>query len=85
MSLYDYKKSLEISTDDPPFAALIMAAIRKADSKNLMKLKSVFPKIYMEFKRRYDAPGGILKDDINSNERLTFISKKQKDQGFVLD
>ena len=60
MSLYDYHKSSEISSEDPPFAALIMAAIRKADSNNLTKLRVSFPAIFEEFWERYDNPGGYL-------------------------
>ena len=60
MSLYDYEKSKEISKDDPPFATLIMSAIRKADTINSMRLKAVFPEIYDELQERYDSPGGLL-------------------------
>jgi len=63
MSLYDYKTSLEISKEEPPFAALIMAAGRKADSNNLEKLYDAFPEIVNELRLRYEAPGGILPDD----------------------
>jgi len=64
MSLYDYKKSLEISAKDPPFASLIMAAIRKADTKNNTKLKDTFPDIFNELQTRYWAPGGLLPEEI---------------------
>ena len=42
MSHYDYEVSRELVKDDPPFAALIMAAFRKADSYNTERLASVF-------------------------------------------
>jgi hypothetical protein len=64
MSLYDYEKSKEISKEDPPFAALIMSAIRKADTTNAMKLKYIFSDIYDELQMRYDSPGGLLPEEI---------------------
>lgn len=63
MSLYDYKQSNEISKTDPPFYALVMAAMRKADTFNLAALRAAFPGTYREFEARYNAPGGILPED----------------------
>lgn len=63
MSLYDYRVSQEISREDPPFSALIMAAMRKADTDNQEKLRATWPEIWREFSARYHAPGGILTDD----------------------
>lgn len=63
MSLYDYQASRSISATDPPFYALIMAAIRKADTQNMARLRSVFPDTYAEFEQRYNAPGGMLPND----------------------
>ena len=60
MSRYDYEKSREIATQDPPFAALIMAAMRKADSRNAEILRAAYPGMWEELRARYDAPGGIL-------------------------
>lgn len=60
MSHYDYDKSRRIAADDPPFAALIMAAARKADTRNLALLERSFPEIVDELKERYNAPGGVL-------------------------
>ena len=60
MSLYDYKKSKEISKDDPPFAAIIMSAMRKADTESADLLRIAFPEIQSELQLRYDAPGGRL-------------------------
>lgn len=64
MSLHDYKISLELSKDDPPFAALIMAAMRKADTRNLAKLERCWSWIGTELKQRYNSPGGILQSDV---------------------
>ena len=63
MSLYDYKFSQEIAKRDPPIYGLIMAAIRKADSVNLLKFKAAWPEVVDEFTRRYHAPGGIIPED----------------------
>lgn len=43
MSLYDYRVSQEIASHDYPVDALVMAAMRKADSSNLERLKLGFP------------------------------------------
>ena len=63
MSLYDYEVSKKLAQIDPPFAALIMAAMRKADSVNLLGLKAFFPGIHDELEARYNAPGGRLESD----------------------
>lgn len=60
MSLYDYRESIEIGIKDPSFYSLIMAAIRKADSDNIERLKAAFPETWTELKARYNAPGGLL-------------------------
>ena len=60
MSLHEYQKSREIASHEYPFYALIMAAIRQADTDNLTILQAVFPETYVEFWKRYNAPGGVL-------------------------
>jgi hypothetical protein len=65
MSLFDYKASQCISAEDPPFYALIMAAMRKADSMNLEILKRSFPRTYEEFEKRYWSKGGLLEGERN--------------------
>lgn len=60
MSLYDYRASQQISVTDPPFYALIMAAIRRADTRNTALLRAAFPEVHAEFEARYNAPGGTL-------------------------
>lgn len=62
MSHFDYEVSKEISVEDYPFYALIMAAMRQADSTNLKALKMAFPFVWSEFEARYNAPGGVLFD-----------------------
>lgn len=63
MSLFDYRKAQELAKADIPFYALIMAAMRKADSTNLAMLRSMYPEIYREVEARYNAPGAILEGD----------------------
>lgn len=63
MSLYDYKQSIEIAAKDYSFYALVMAAMRQADSDNILLLESTFPEVYTELKARYHAPGGVLPDE----------------------
>lgn len=64
MSLYDYHYSLKkLSLVDAPFYALLMAAIRKADTENLARLREGFPELVDEFTRRYYAPLGVLPED----------------------
>ncbi|PQM45704.1 hypothetical protein C1Y40_04148 [Mycobacterium talmoniae] len=53
MSLYDYRAAHELTKADPPFYALIMAAMRKADTVNLAKLRAAFPDTYREVEARW--------------------------------
>jgi hypothetical protein len=57
VSRYEYEKS---KTYDPDFYALIMAAMRQADSVNAIKLRSAWPETWAELQARYNAPGGLL-------------------------
>lgn len=63
MSLHSYHYSKTLSGYDPPFSALLFAAKRKADTENTHRLKTMWPELYEEFDRRYNAPGGILPED----------------------
>jgi len=63
MSLHEYRESISISAEDPPFYALLMAAIRKADTTNTAKIKYAWPELWDEMQARYNAPGGILRED----------------------
>jgi hypothetical protein len=60
MSLHDYKESRDIYGKGFSFYALIMAAMRSADSKNLAKLQAAFPEVWTELEARYNAPGGVI-------------------------
>lgn len=60
MSLYDYKISRSLVAQDAPFHALLMAAMRKADTSNQIKLQAMWPDIWEELVARYNAPGGRI-------------------------
>lgn len=60
MGLIEYQQSKELSKGDPNFYALIMAAMRKADSTNMALLGMYWPEVYKELTERYWAPGGAL-------------------------
>lgn len=63
MSLYDYERSRAIAAQDEPFYALLMAAMRQADDRNLHLLRSFWPDVWDELQARYNAPGGMLAGD----------------------
>lgn len=87
---HSYEVSKELNRKDYPFYALIMAAMRKADSYNMIRLQIAFPSIYEELKARYEAPGGMLPEDENESqetvirpmlpEELIFDEEKQVTQ-----
>jgi hypothetical protein len=56
MSEYDYLCSRAIAARDEPFYALIMAAMRKADTDNLEKLKAAWPETWDELRVFYNTP-----------------------------
>ncbi len=63
MSLYDYKAAVTLWRQDPPFYSLIMAAMYRADSDNIERLREAFPETWAELDARYRAPGGVLPTD----------------------
>ena len=60
MSKYAYMKSREILADDPPFSALIMAAMRKGDTENVALLRAAWPEVWHELWTRYWSPGALM-------------------------
>ena len=61
MSRHDYIESRVIAEQDHGFYALIMAAMRKADTVNSFRLKEAFPDTWTELHDRYNAPGGLAR------------------------
>lgn len=57
---YEYEASKRIVREDPPFYALVMAAMRGADEENLRRLRLGFEDVWQELQARYHAPGGVL-------------------------
>lgn len=57
MSIIDYKESLKIAANDYSFRALIMAAMRKADTRNITLLRTYWPEIWEELYELYNTPG----------------------------
>lgn len=58
-----YQTSKAIGGPDPDFYALLMAAMRRADTPNAARLRGAFPEIWDELQARYNAPGGVLASD----------------------
>lgn len=63
MSRFDYLESKRLAMEDASFAALIMAAYRRADTANALLLRGAFPDLVAELQARYNAPGGLLDAD----------------------
>lgn len=63
MSVRDYQISrrIERETDwGEDFYALIMLAMRHADTANQEKLRAAWPHVWEELEQRYNAPAGLL-------------------------
>jgi hypothetical protein len=60
---FAYRASIELGRTDPPFYALVMAAMRKADTTNAAILRAAFPSVWDDLQARYLAPGGVLDTD----------------------
>ncbi len=67
---YDYIHSQHIAVHDWSFYALLMAAMRVADSTNADKLMQAFPSVHAELVARYNAPGGLLPGENDPNDDL---------------
>jgi hypothetical protein len=64
MSIHDYQISRKICELDPPFYALIMAAMQRADTTNQQALSQAFPTVWSELIERHHSPGGLLKGEV---------------------
>jgi hypothetical protein len=58
MSLSDYKQSAALAVS-ASFHALVMAAMRRADTENYRRLAAAFPAIADELETRYRSPGAL--------------------------
>lgn len=61
MSLHDYEFSKALT--DAPFFALLMAAMRGADTRNAAALRAAFPHVWEELDVRYNSPRGLLRGE----------------------
>jgi hypothetical protein len=70
MTWFDYRASQELEREDYSFAALIMAAMRRADNDNATKLREAWPALWEELDERYHAPGGYIGQECEGHTRL---------------
>ena len=63
MSFHEYIQSQTIELQNYPFYALIMAAMRQADTDNTLLLRACWPEVWSELENRYHSPGGELPND----------------------
>jgi hypothetical protein len=63
MSLHEYRTSQKLDEVDVSFYALIMAAMRRADSENAYRLRELFPATWLELQRRHHSPDGLIGDE----------------------
>lgn len=68
MGHYDYMCSQQLDSKDYPFYALIMAAMRKADSVNARLLRDAFPLVWQELEERYHLPGGLYPGEVTEEQ-----------------
>jgi len=64
MSYHEYLVSRDISDSNPPFYALIMAALRQADTTNATLICACWPEVAAEFEARYNAPAGLIGNEV---------------------
>lgn len=92
MGIVEYNISRQLDRIDTPFESLVMAAMRKADTANLERLREAFPELEAELRARYDAPLGLLdgersldgkhrreRDEIIDNETGQTVRMVQED------
>jgi len=60
---HEFERALALWKADEPFYGLIMAAMLRADTENMEKLRAAFPDVHEELDKRYWAPGGIIEGD----------------------
>ena len=63
MSLYSYKKSIRIVSQNFPLNSIIMAAMHQAAGNELDMLREAFPSLYCELMERGEGVDGVIADD----------------------
>lgn len=61
---YAWQWATDLMHDDVPFAALIAAALYRADTGNAALIRACWPGIAADTQTRYDTPGGLLPSEI---------------------
>jgi hypothetical protein len=82
VSLFEYRASRDLSAADPPFYALIMAAMRRADGQNEAKLRAMWPEVWEELDARYNAPAGLLPGE-QDYRRVATVTASSPDEPAV--
>lgn len=62
-TVHDYEYARRLVAQDPPFWALVIAAMRRADTNNERALREAFPQVWEELDRRYHAPMALLEGE----------------------
>ena len=70
MTHNDYEVAKQIESTNPPFYALIMAAMRKADSANASLLQRAWPETVAELNYRYWSAGGLMPGEEGYNPNV---------------
>lgn len=66
MSLHSYRRARALEADeDNDFYGYVMAAMMRADDRNLSRLKTLFPEVWDELNLRYNAPQALLPGETN--------------------
>ena len=64
MTYYEYEIGRKVEMMELPFYGIIQGAMRRADNINLEILKGCFPEVFNDLKKRYNASGGRLEEDV---------------------
>jgi hypothetical protein len=83
MSQHSYERSKVLGTQDEPFSAYIMAAMRKADTYNAARFRSAFPEIAQEFYERYWCGGGLTVDEGGTLEAMPYEEYAREQDRFI--
>ena len=71
MTYYEYEVGKKLEKMELPFYGIIQGAMRRAaaeSDENLEMSKGCFPEVWNDLKKRYNAPGGKLEEDIGGDK-----------------
>lgn len=75
----EYQLSSSVTLLDAPFYSLLCALFRQADSDNLALLEDAFPETLHTFKKRVNAPGGLLPGETGIIDGTTYHRSSEDD------